>query len=41
MKKIVLLLILILISGCTTGSVTKEVFEGPFKVTNVVDGNPK
>jgi len=40
MKKIVLVLILILISGCSTGNVVKEpVLEGPFIVTYIVDGD--
>lgn len=38
--KIYIILLLILISGCATGNVVKEVsFEGPFLITNVVDGD--
>jgi len=38
--KITYLLLLVFISGCITGNVTYEnVKEGPFKVTNVVDGD--
>ena len=39
MKKIALILLLIFISGCTTGSFILKEKEGPFKVTNVVDGD--
>lgn len=37
-KKFIFLLVLILISGCTTGN-QEPILEGPFKVTNVVDGD--
>lgn len=38
--KTFLLIFLILISGCTSGNVVKEIkFEGPFSVTNVIDGD--
>lgn len=42
MKLTLLILLLILISGCTTGNVIVEnklVLEGPFNVTKVVDGD--
>lgn len=35
----VVFLILFFISGCTTGEVVKEEFEGPYLVTHVVDGD--
>ncbi|MFH1333382.1 MAG: thermonuclease family protein [archaeon] len=36
MNKLLFLLIIVLISGCTTGNITKE---GPYIVTKVVDGD--
>lgn len=39
MQKLFLLLILIFISGCTTGNIILEEKQGPFKVIKVVDGD--
>ena len=40
MKKfIIVLILLIFINGCITGNFVSEEKEGPFKVTNVVDGD--
>ncbi len=39
MKKLFFLLLLILISGCVSGEVVKEEFEGPYLVTYIIDGD--